>query len=117
MQSEMKRLREAGHPNPEEVVRPVWDEPGGGYDILSCERDGTLRYIEVKAARQSGEKVSFFMTQNEWAQSRSKTNYCFYLIFKADSTTPIVQVIESRDISPDCLIPINYVASFRVPGD
>lgn len=117
MQSEMKRLREAGHPNPEEVVRPVWDEPGRGYDILSCERDGTLRYIEVKAARQSGEKVSFFMTQNEWTQSRSKTNYCFYLIFKADSTTPIVQVIESRDISPDCLIPINYVASFRVPGD
>ncbi|BFU92022.1 MAG: hypothetical protein NTAFB01_32090 [Nitrospira sp.] len=74
IQSEHKRLREAGHPNPEEAVWAVWDEPALGYDILSRELDGTFRYIEVKAARQSGQKLSFFLSQNEWEQSRSKPN-------------------------------------------
>lgn len=115
--SEQKRLREAGHPSPEEAVRAVWDEPGRGYDILSCELDGTPRYIEVKAARQSGQKLSFFLTQNEWIQSRSKSNYCFYLVLKVDSKRPDVRVIESGEVSPDCLAPLNYLASLRAPSD
>ena len=117
IRSERKRLREAGHPNPEEAVQPVWDEPGRGYDILSCELDGTPRYIEVKAARQSGQKLSFFLTQNEWKQSRSKSNYCFYLILKVESERPDVRVIKSGEVSPDCLAPVNYLASLRAPID
>ena len=115
--SEQKRLREAGHPSPEEAVRAVWDEPGRGYDILSCELDGTPRYIEVKAARQSGQRLSFFLTENEWIQSRSKSNYCFYLVLKVDSKRPDVRVIESGEVSPDCLAPLNYLASLRTPSD
>lgn len=61
MKSEVKRLREAGYPCPEKAVQPVWDQPGYGFDILSCERDGNPRHIEVKAAHQSGERVSFFV--------------------------------------------------------
>lgn len=117
IQSERKRLREAGHRNPEEAVRPVWDEPGRGYDILSCELDGTPRYIEVKAACQSSQKLSFFLTQNEWKQSRSMSNYCFYLVLNADSRRPAVLVIESGEVPPDCLVPVNYLASLRAPSD
>lgn len=117
IRSERKRLREAGHPSPEEAVQPVWDEPGRGYDILSCELDGTPRYIEVKAARQSGQKLSFFLTQNEWKQSRSKSNYCFYLILKVESERPDVRVIKSGEVSPSCLAPVNYLASLRAPSD
>lgn len=117
VQSEQKRLREAGHPCPEEAVRPVWDEPERGYDILSCELDGSPRYIEVKAARESSQKLSFFLTQNEWEQSRLKSNYCFYLVLNADSREPAVLVIESGEVSPDCLAPVNYLASLRFPSD
>jgi hypothetical protein len=117
IQSERKRLREAGHPSPEEAVRAVWDEPARGYDILSCELDGTPRYIEVKAARQSGQKLSFFLTQNEWKQSRSKTNYCFYLVLKAESRRPAVLVIKSGEVSHECLAPVNYLASLRATSD
>jgi hypothetical protein len=117
IQSERKRLREAGHLSPEEAVRPVWDEPGRGYDILSCEMDGTPRYIEVKAARQSGQKLSFILTQNEWEQSRSKANYCFYLVLQVESGRPEVLVIKSGELSPTSLAPLNYMASLRTPGD
>lgn len=48
LKSERRRLREAGHPNPEDAVQAVWDQPGRGYDILSCELDGTSRHIEVR---------------------------------------------------------------------
>lgn len=117
IRSEQKRLHEAGYPSAEEAVRAVWDEPGLGYDILSCELDGTPRYIEVKAARQSGQKLSFFLTQNEWEQSRSKSNYCFYLVLKVESGRPDVLVIRSGEVSPDCLVPVNYLALLRTPGD
>lgn len=117
IQSERKRLREAGHPSPEEAVQAVWDEPARGYDILSRELDGTLRFIEVKAARQSGQKLSFLLTQNEWEQSRLKSNYCFYLVLKVESGRPDVLVIRSGEVSPDCLAPVNYLASLRTPGD
>ncbi len=117
MQSEFNRLREAGHPNPEQVVYPVWDEPGRGYDILSCEMDGIPRHIEAKAARQSGNNLSFFLTQNEWEKSRKKSNYCFYLVLKAASKRPEVLIVESREVSSDCLASLNYLASIRTPGD
>jgi hypothetical protein len=34
IQSELKRLREAGYHNPEQTVRPVWDEPGRAEKFL-----------------------------------------------------------------------------------
>jgi hypothetical protein len=64
-ESEKTRLREAGHPNPDGVVRRVWDEPARGYDIDSVDLDGTPRPIEVKSARQSAGALTFFVSDNE----------------------------------------------------
>ena len=111
LKSERRRLREAGHSNPEDAVQAVWDQPGRGYDIKSCELDGTPRHIEVKAARQSGARLSFFLTQNEWKQSRSLPNYQFYLVLNAKSSNPRVLIIESAEVSAECLIAVNYLAS------
>jgi Domain of unknown function (DUF3883) len=47
-------------------VEPVWDQPKRGYDILSRELDGKERLIEVKAARRSGKRLSFFLSAYEW---------------------------------------------------
>lgn len=71
----------------------------------------------LKAARQFGKDLSFFLTQNEWKQSRTKSNYCFYLVLKAESKSPVVLIIESGEVSQDCLSSLNYLASIRTPGD
>lgn len=113
LQSEWRRLGEAGHLNPQDAAMPVWDEPGRGYDILSCELDGTPRYIEVKSARQSGRKLSFFLTQNEWRKSRSLRNYRFYLVLDAESRKPEVLEIQSAEVAAECLAPVNYLASLQ----
>lgn len=99
-----------------EAVRPVWDEPAHGYDILSYEVDGTPHYIEVKAAGRSGEKLSFFLTQNEWKRSRALANYFFYLVLDADSSEPTPLAIESTRVTADCLVPRNYFVSIRASG-
>ena len=75
LKSERRRLSEAGHPHADDAVHAVWDQPSRGYDIQSCELDGSPRHIDVKAARQSGTRFSFFLTKNEWEQSRLLPNY------------------------------------------
>lgn len=114
LRSEHRRLSKAGHPSPETAIQPVWDQPGRGYDIKSCELDGTPRFIEVKAARQSGERLLFFLTHNEWKQSRSLPNYRFYLVLNAQSNKPVVKVIDSAEVPAECLFPVNYLASLGV---
>jgi hypothetical protein len=114
LQSEQRRLREAGHPNPEKAAKPVWKEPKRGYDILSCETDGTPRHIEVKAIRAAGRKLSFFLTQNEWKKSRALANYLFYLVLGTESSRPDVRIVKSGDVSSACLTPTIYLASIRV---
>lgn len=114
LRSERLRLKKAGHPNPENVVQAVWDQPGRGYDIESCELDGTPRHIEVKAVRQSGSRLSFFLTQNEWKQSRSLPNYRFYLVLNAQSSNPAVKDINSAEVSPQSLTAVVYLASLSI---
>jgi hypothetical protein len=116
LQSERRRLREAGHPTPEEAAIPVWDEWTRGYDILSVELDNTPRHIEVKAARRSTQTLSFFLTAHEWKQSRSLPNYHFYLVVNAQSRRPRILAIESSQVSTQCLVPVVYAASLRAPG-
>jgi len=116
-QSEQRRLRELGHPNPSQSVRPVWDEPRRGYDILSCERDNSPRHIEVKATRKSGDKLSFYLSRNEWEQSRKKQNYWFYLVLNTESSRPEVLMVTSKQLSLECLAPVNYLAALRVGND
>jgi hypothetical protein len=115
LQSERRRLRKLGHSNPGKVVRPVWDEPSRHYDILSCELDGSPRHIEVKSARKTEEKLSFFLSRYEWKESRTKPNYWFYLVLDSESSHPDVLMIAANDLSLDCLAPVNFLASIREP--
>lgn len=112
LKSEVERLRNAGHKNPEKVVKPVWDEPARGYDILSCEVDGIPRHIEVKASRKSGKRFSFFLSRNEREKSLSLGNYHFYLVVDARSAKPKVLIAGGSKITESCLAPLTYLASF-----
>jgi len=112
-ESEKTRLRDAGHPDPSAVVRPVWDEPGRGYDIASCELDGTPRPIEVKSARYSSGSLMFFISENEARKSRELPNYFLYLVLDADVAEREVLQLRGQDLLDEHLAPVTYRA--RVP--
>lgn len=118
LESEKNRLIEAGHADPSSVVRPVWDEPARGYDILSAEIDGSPRHIEVKAARQSsGGTLSFLLSSNEFEKSHSLPNYWFYLVIKADSDSPKILSIPGKDVLKKYLTAKTFEASFSAKSD
>lgn len=114
LKSEQRRLRELGNSNPANAAPPVWNEAGRGFDIFSCEIDGAPRHIEVKAARRSGSRLSFFLGRNEWRQSRELPNYWFYLVFAAESPSPEVLMVPASELSEASLVPTDYMASFQV---
>ncbi len=111
LQSERKRLAELGLLNAK-AVEPVWDQPTRGFDILSRENNGTERLIEVKAARRSGGRLSFCLTDYEWRVSQKRRNYYFYLVLNATTVRPTVFMIEASRLRQQYLKPTNYVASF-----
>ncbi len=111
LRSERKRLAAAGLPNPN-VVKPVWKEWKRGYDILSCEVSGKPRHIEVKAARKSGRRLSFFLTRHEWRISQMLPNYYFYLVLNASGSNPKVLTLKGSHVRERQLKPISYFAAF-----
>ena len=64
------------------------------------------RYIEVKAARQSGRRLSFFVTANEVRKSRTLPDYHFYLVLRADSKKPAVYMVRAVDAPAAALVPV-----------
>ena len=111
LQSEQRRLRELGVKNPEQAVESVANQPALGYDLVSREANDKARYIEVKSARRSGSRLSFFLSDNEWRKSQNLTNYYFYLVLGVDTYQPEVLMIAGADIPNACLTPVNYLAT------
>ncbi|MBE7446173.1 MAG: DUF3883 domain-containing protein [Planctomycetia bacterium] len=71
----MKHKRENGR-TPEDV-----SAENLGFDIRSTDKNGTTRYIEVKARAESG---CVAQTQNEWFKAkRFKDDYYLYAIMNA----------------------------------
>lgn len=112
LQAEQRRLENLGHANPLSAVQPVWNEPNRGYDILSCEIDGSPRCIEVKAVQHSGGRLSFILSDHEWRKSRELSNYQFYLVVNPDSQKPKVWMASSDEILAEFLRPLDYRVSF-----
>ena len=85
---EKSRLRELGHPELAEKVE--WTSnvkgDGAGFDILSFEETGELRYIEVKTTTQ-GIDSPFLITKNEIEFSKAHhENYYLYRVFDFKAT-------------------------------
>jgi hypothetical protein len=110
LRSERKRLAQAGVNA--KVVKPVWDQPSRGFDIVSCEPNGKERLIEVKAARRLGGRLTFCLTDYEWRVSQKRRNYYFYLVLNPSTVRPKVLMINASRIRQQYLKPTDYVASF-----
>lgn len=60
------------------------DGDGAGYDILSCDLDGNIKYIEVKTTKR-GNDSPFYITDSELEFSRLyPSNYYFYRLYNYD---------------------------------
>ena len=112
LQSEQKRLAKLDLPG-EKTVKPVWDQPARGFDILSYERTGAERLIEVKAARRLGGRLSFCLTDYEWRVSQKRRNYYFYLVVNASTLRPTVLMVNAARLRQQYLKPTNYVVRFE----
>lgn len=84
-----------------------------GYDIRSEARDGSVRYIEVKARAHTGDLV---LTPNEWTMAqRLGDEYWLYVITDA-AHQPRLQCIQNpaQSLTPT---PIQGVVRYRVPQE
>jgi len=83
-----------------------------GYDILSFEETGEEKYIEVKATKQSPDsQATFLISSNQYEKAKKLSNYYFYVVFNAKSTTPKVWKIKNPlnyENNGLTLTPINY---------
>ena len=82
---------------------------GAGYDILSYEEDGNLRFIEVKTTIG---KLSqpFYVTNNELQKSKNETDhYYLYRVYNynAETNTADLEIIRG-DLTPLCKYPVAY---------
>ncbi len=58
---------------------------GLGYDILSYEKNGEKKYIEVKTT-SGNSKTDFFVTKSELKRSNTEKNYFLYRVYNYDQT-------------------------------
>lgn len=84
-----------------------------GFDIRSIDKEGTARYIEVKARAANAEVA---LTQNEWFKAkRFKDDYYLYAVMSA-STDPKLYIIQNpaEKLEPEQKIEVvRYVISFN----
>ncbi len=86
---------------------------GAGYDILSYDKDGNKKYIEVKATT-GGRDTPFFISDNELQFSISNsTNYCLYRIYDLDEINKKASLyIINGDLTKTFEFrPVNYVCN------
>ncbi|NCT55020.1 DUF3883 domain-containing protein, partial [Candidatus Falkowbacteria bacterium] len=72
-----------------------------GYDILSYNKDGSDRYIEVKSST-SKKLTSFFITEHELEIAKNyRENYYIYIVTDVSGKKPKIRIINNPDFSND----------------
>ncbi|CAN7779785.1 DUF3883 domain-containing protein [Variovorax sp. LjRoot84] len=111
---EQRRLTEAGYPELFQQLDWVSDRLGDGvgYDILSHERPGEHRFIEVKTTN-GGHASSFIISRNELECAAEKEDaFHLYRVFQFREE-PKVYILKGKLAEQLHLEPIDYRASFR----
>jgi hypothetical protein len=95
VQYEQNRLTKLGRKDLAQDVHRVSENNTLGYDVLSYEKDGSERQIEVKGST-SNSSNEFFLTGYELCASQSpdNKNYYLYLVHKVGKPNPFVSEIK-----------------------
>jgi hypothetical protein len=83
-----------------------------GYDILSYDKDGRKKYIEVKSTNRSPDsKPNFLISSNQYKKAKELENYYFYVVFNTKTTNPKIWKLQnplSYENNGLTLTPISY---------
>jgi hypothetical protein len=123
--AEKRTLRENGKPDLAKKVEAICKtNDGAGYDILSFELDGTPKQIEVKSTASRppvpNSSFGFYLSANEYEQSRALANFYLYIVFDVKSKTPKIWRIKNpASLEPKrlALKPSTYFATLTVAQD
>ena len=86
-----------------------------GFDIRSREKNGKVRYIEVKARAGIG---AIAMTQNEWFKAqRLGRDYYLYVVWNARKDTDTVPIIIQNPASNLTVDQMVEIVRYIVPPD
>lgn len=84
-------------------------DPSAGYDILSYDKNGNKKYIEVKTRKtKNGSKLDFFITANEKEKFETLDGYVIYFVSDLNSDTPKLRIITKEIYEKLVLEPIAY---------
>lgn len=89
-------------------------ERGQGYDLRSAEPDGSLRFVEVKGAKEEGPFYIRSTTLRQALLGESRDRFYLYLVINA-LTNPYLYVIHARALDPTRLVYITG-ATTRLTG-
>ena len=114
MDLEKQRLLNAGRKDLAlKITRVSLTSDSLGYDILSFDRDGSSKMIEVKATQSDVGLVNFYFTANELNTAQSNENYYVYVVFGVTSKEPKVWPIKNP-FRPENKNAIKTPVNFRV---
>lgn len=84
LRNEIKKVTEWGLSNDiiSQVRRVSLESDDYGFDILSFDKDGNERYLEVKTTKLNRKDFSFILTKNEFEHAKAYGNkYSFVIVF------------------------------------
>lgn len=84
LRNEIEKIKQWGLPDEilSKVRRVSLESDDYGFDILSFDKDGNERYLEVKTTKSNGMNFSFILTKNEFEQAKKYGNkYSFVIVF------------------------------------
>ncbi|MBI5639265.1 MAG: DUF3883 domain-containing protein [Nitrospirae bacterium] len=89
LELEKSRLIDADRGDLAAKVKHIADrDNSAGFDILSYDKDGSERPIEVKATSDKTLKKGFYITADELEKASGLKNYHIYFVFSAISSQP-----------------------------
>lgn len=83
-------LKEHGRKDLASKIRWVSQEDDTlGYDILSFDKNGNKKYIEVKTtSSHTSNNIEFYLSANQYNIAKQQSNYFIYLVFNITSEEP-----------------------------
>ncbi len=78
-----------------DVTRVSTEDDSKGYDILSFDADGAIRYIEVKTTTQKINDICFYLSVNEYREALILKNYYIAFVDRIDTQKPRITWIQN----------------------
>lgn len=94
LREEQKRLALLGREDlVKQIDRVSLEDDTLGYDVLSYEKNGKKRYIEVKTSGSQTKNIRFYLSSNEFEKSKALDNYYIYFVDGVNTKSPRITPI------------------------